>query len=217
MGLHIQVENLNLSFHWNKFSRIIFQNLNLDIEQGSFVSVIGGNGSGKSSLLKLILGLASPDTGTISISGNPVQPGFPQSIKSNHVSYLAQQIEDLFFADTVKEELLYDQIADQKDAQEILLALGVNSLLDRVLDSLSGGERQALALAQFAVQESTLLILDEPSSYLDQARASWLKTYLEQALSRGKTILHVTQYPAEIKWGTHVIDLDDINPNVVQV
>ncbi len=71
-----------------------------------------------------------------------------------------------------------------------------------------------MALAQFMVQQAPLLILDEPSSYLDQGRATLLKNYLLKAQSKGKTILHVTQYPAEISWGTHVIDLDQAIPGV---
>jgi len=217
VGSHIQVINLDLSFNWNSFSRNIFHNLNLEIEQGSFVSVTGGNGSGKSSLLKLILGLIAPEEGQVFVQGKAVLPGYPDAIQTNQLAYLAQQIEDLFLADTVIEELAYSPMPGKQEAQKILEDLGISVLLNRSIESLSGGERQALALAQFVIQDAPLLILDEPSSYLDQSRAAWLKTYLAQAHSEGKTILHVTQYPVELEWGTHIIDLDQEQPEVAKL
>ncbi len=217
MGCHIQVKDLALSYSWASRKKQIFRNLNLCIEVGSFVTVVGSNGCGKSSLIKLILGTVSPNRGEVHIAGKLVQPGYPQAVRNHHIAYLAQQIEDLFFADKVSEELTYDHALSNMEREETLSLLGLEKFLNRSIDSLSGGERQGLALAQFMILSAPLLILDEPSSYLDHERATLLKNYLVQAQGRGKTIIHVTQFPDEIEWGTHVLDLDQADPKVILV
>ncbi len=208
MGCHIQIRDLALSYSWKNYTKSIFEDLNLCIEKGSFVSIVGGNGSGKSSLVKLILGLSAPDRGEVIVDGQTVKPGYPEAIRDHRIAYMAQQIEELFFAETVREELSYAGVSSDEELNQILDGLGLWNFLDRSIESLSGGERQGLALAQFMMHKARLLILDEPSSYLDWDRAEFLRNFLLQVNSSGKTIIHVTQYPAEITWGTHVIDLN---------
>ncbi|NQV43131.1 MAG: ABC transporter ATP-binding protein [Candidatus Marinimicrobia bacterium] len=216
MQCHIQIKNLALTYRWKSFQKTIFEDLNLCIPSGAFVTIFGSNGSGKSSLVKLILGLETPQSGMIHISDEKVNFGYPKALKYNRISYLSQQIEDFFFSETVAEELLYqgNQLSDP-EFREIIQTLGLEMLMDRHVESLSGGERQSLALAQFMTQNTPLLILDEPSSYLDQGKAALLKTFLEKAHQSGKTILHVTQFTSELSWGTHVIDLDNGNGDLV--
>lgn len=210
MQCHIQIKNLALAYRWKSFQKSIFEDLNLCIPTGAFVTIFGSNGSGKSSLVKLILGLETPQTGTVLINTEKVKFGYPEALKKSDVSYLSQQIEDLFFSDTVAEELLYDaNQSHDPEFSEISQALGLEILMDRHIESLSGGERQALALAQFMTKDAPLLILDEPSSYLDQGKAALLRTFLKKAHQSGKTILHITQFASECKWGSHSIDLDN--------
>lgn len=209
MACHIHVKNLALTFRWKEFQKDIFQDLNLCISRGSFVTLIGGNGSGKSSLIKLIIGLVPPQNGEVLVDDIPVRPGYPDAIRKHQIAYLSQQIEDLFFSETVGEELSYQGVALSDDNKRILQQLGLEQFLHRSVESLSGGERQALALAQFMMSEAPLLILDEPSSYLDQERASLLKRYLQEAHHAGKTILHASQFISEVEWGTHVLKLDE--------
>jgi len=215
MECHIRVRELSLSYRWKNYEKSIFNDLNLCIPQGSFTTIIGANGSGKSSLIKLMLGLISPKKGEIMIDGEVVDFGYPRSVREHSIAYLAQRIEELFYADTVLEELSYNQITLNTENRQVFGTLGLDHLLDRVVDSLSGGEKQGLALAQFMMSPATLLLLDEPSSYLDGGRAAILKDYLDQAHKEGKTILHVSQYSAEIGWGTHFIDLSRLLPEVV--
>ncbi len=210
MACHIHIKNLALTFRWKEFQKDIFEDLNLCIPRGSFVTLIGGNGCGKSSLIELILGLVQQQNGEILVNDTPVRAGYPDAIKKHQIAYLSQQIEDLFFSETVGEELSYQgaSLSDDNNVS-ILRQLGLEQFLHRSVESLSGGERQALALAQFMMSPAGLLILDEPSSYLDQDRASLLKSYLQQAHQSGRTILHATQFLSELEWGTHVLKLDE--------
>ena len=217
MVCHLRVAALDLSYSWKSYQRQIFQGLNLCIESGSFVSIIGSNGSGKTSLFKLILGLIAPQSGTIELADMPVVPGQVTAVKAGQLAYLAQHIEELFFADRVRDELNYDQPHQTEKSQQIIQALGLPDLLSRQIATLSGGERQSLALAQFVSSTAPLLILDEPSSYLDAKRCQLLEQFLGAAHAEGRTILHATQYPEELNWGTHYIDLDVLQPVVVPV
>ncbi|MBC8190979.1 MAG: ABC transporter ATP-binding protein [Candidatus Marinimicrobia bacterium] len=216
MKCHIKVNNLALTYRWKSFQKPIFKDLNLCIPAGAFVTLFGSNGSGKSSLVKLILGLETPQSGVILINDERVRFGYPDGLKQNQISYLSQQIEDLFFSETVAEELQYqgDRRADPQ-FQDIIQSLGLETLMDRSVESLSGGEMQSLALAQFMTQDAPLLILDEPSSYLDRGKAALLKAFLVKTHLSGKTILHVTQFSSELEWGTHAIDLDKTNVDLV--
>jgi len=209
MQCHIKVSDLALTFSWNTHRKTIFKDLNLCIPRGSFVTLVGGNGSGKSSLIKLILGLIRPDQGEIMVLDKRVRPGYPEDVRHGQIAYLSQQIEDLFFAETVAEELHYFAGGVPPNSwDDFAHALGLSPLLDRTVESLSGGERQSLALAQFINTSASLLIMDEPSSYLDHAKSTLLQARLKQEHSAGKTILHVSQFETELAWGTHVIDLD---------
>lgn len=218
MKCHIHVKNLALTYRWKSFQKTIFEDLNLCIPPGAFVTIFGSNGSGKSSLVKLILGLETPQSGEILINDSTVRFGYPEALKKHRISYLSQQIEDLFFSETVAEELNYQgHHLPDPDFRNLIQSLGLETLMDRSVESLSGGERQSLALAQFMTQDAPLMILDEPSSYLDQGKAALLKTFLVKAHLSGKTILHVTQFTSELEWGTHVIDLDEANVGLAEL
>jgi len=205
---HIELEGVSLSYHWQSFHKKIITDLSFKVSQGSFVSILGSNGSGKSSLLKLIIGLEKPDAGSIKVSGSPIRYGQPEMIRSGHVAYLSQQVQEMFFSDTVGEELAYNK--QSKSVTKQLVKIDPT----RRISDLSGGERQSLALDIFMNSPAALLILDEPTSYLDYSHAQELQQYLEQSHRNGRTVLHVTQYPGEAIWGTHVLDLDDAQPQV---
>lgn len=210
MTSHIEVADLSLTYHWQNYSKPIFNNLNLQIEQGQFVSVIGGNGSGKSSLFKLILGLTKPDSGQICIAGTPVRYGYPNGVRQGRIAYFAQDIQEMFFSETVGEELAFNRAQQQNSP----VHFEFEPQTQRCITDLSGGERQALGLIEFMTQKADLLLLDEPSSFLDEDHASALKRFLNERHAAGKTIVHVTQYGNEIQWGSHVLDLDQDQPGV---
>jgi len=201
MPAAVKIEGLNLAYHWSDFTRIIFKDVELDLPVGSFATVTGSNGSGKSSLLRLILGLCVPQSGRISIHGNDVTAGSPATLKSLNAAYLPQNPTDLFLGETVRQELLTAVDGNDQRVTRIAADFALTRHLEQPIRHLSGGERQRLGLASFFAQDRQLLFLDEPSSYLDYSSASLLKDALQQASREGATILHVTQYDDEIKWG----------------
>jgi len=154
----------------------IVNHVSFQIKQGECVGIIGPNGAGKSTIVSLISGLEKPTGGEISLSNRP--------ISSWGVKKLAQQMAVLTqdglnpYPISVFDAVLmgcyphlsFFQREGKKDydkVEEVLETVGLTDLKDQMLDTLSGGERQRVAIAKAMVQEPSLLILDEPTTFLD--------------------------------------------------
>ncbi len=159
----ISFDNLSKSYG----SRLLFDNIVFNINPRERIGLIGRNGHGKSTLFKMIVGEESVDSGTISI---------PKNYK---IGYLSQRIE--FSKKTVVEEAIGDEDIDTSKykAEKILIGLGF-SMDDMYKDpySFSGGYQVRLNLAKVLLEEPNLLLLDEPSNYLDLISLRWLKSFL---------------------------------------
>jgi len=152
----ISIENISKSFS----EKPLLGDINLGIDDQDKIGVIGVNGTGKSTLLKLIAGIEEPDSGKI-VRGNSVR-----------IEYLPQNPE--FDPDsTVKDYVTGFEI------ESVLTKLGIEDFGAK-LGSLSGGQRKRVALAQALVNPAELLILDEPTNHLDNEAIDWLEQYLKR-------------------------------------
>ena len=167
----------DLYFSYDKDKSFITK-LNVEIEKGKITTILGPNGSGKSTLLSIFAGLNKPTSGDVSIKGN--------SIKSLKQKDLAKEIATVHQQNTVpsditvKELVSYGRIPHKKyfqgnnesDDEIIEWAIkrtGLQSLKDKAVMSMSGGERQRVFIAMALAQKSEILFLDEPTTYLDLA------------------------------------------------
>ncbi len=165
----INIENLCKSYI---VERTLFDNASFYLEDGEKVGVIGINGTGKSTLLKMIAGLEEPDEGTI--------------IRANHlvIHYLPQNpqfdkgitVLDAVLKGNVTTE---NQWSIESEAKTILNELGLSDY-DTCVDVLSGGQKKRLALAAAILTPADLLILDEPTNHLDNVMSEWLETFLKK-------------------------------------
>lgn len=157
-SLAIQVKNLSFNYGENK----IFNNLNLDIKKGEKILILGGSGSGKSSLMSLIMGYIKPNNGDIKLC------------MKNEDDLLTMVNQDAFiFRGTIVENLFIDNEDEINKATELINKLGLSSIwkekqLDERGRNLSGGERKRLALARGLLRDSSILILDEPLANVDE-------------------------------------------------
>lgn len=164
-----------LSFGYEDKS--ILENVNLSIKKGDFVAITGVNGAGKSTLLKLILGILSPKQGEIEILGEPMK----QFNKWQKVGYLSQQVlkKHQQFPATCEEIVkanLFSQIGflrfptkkHKEKARAALEAVGMAGYEKKLIYQLSGGQQQRVMLAHVLVSEPELIILDEPTTGVDQ-------------------------------------------------
>jgi ATP-binding cassette subfamily C protein len=177
---------------------------------------MGPSGAGKSTMADLILGLLSPDHGTVKIDGNPLSGGFLHRWRQS-VGYVPQ--DTFLFHDTIRANLLWARPdAEEKDLWHVLrlsaadgFVSGAPQGLDAVVGDrggwLSGGERQRIALARALLREPSLLLLDEATTSLDTES----EEYINEAIDRlhGKlTIVMIAHRSAAIRRADRIVVLD---------
>ena len=154
--------------------KVLFDKVVLGVNKGDKIGVIGVNGTGKSTFLKIIAGIEEPDAGEI-VSGRGVT-----------VSYLAQ-VPQFNPGDTIVGYVIKDKNnASEAEAKTILTKLGITDF-DAAINTLSGGQRKRIALARTLVSPAEVLILDEPTNHLDSDMVIWLEDYIKKF--RGELIM----------------------------
>ena len=152
--------------------RLIFDDTDFSINEGDKIGLIGVNGTGKSTLLKLVAGLEEPDAGTI-VRGRNLA-----------IRYLSQnpvfEKGETVLESIIRENNGHDHVWDfESQAKSMLNKLGITNH-NEVVDHLSGGQKKRVALASVLLSTADLLILDEPTNHLDSEMAEWLEEYLKK-------------------------------------
>jgi len=196
----------------------VLHGIDLDIEKGDFVALMGPSGSGKSTLLNLIGGLDSPTAGSIEVDGTRIDTlgsGALSQWRSNHIGFVFQfynLMPTLTAQKNVELPLLLTRLSSAQRRRNAEIALQLVGLADRGKHrpaELSGGQQQRVAIARAIVSDPTLLICDEPTGDLDRQSAEEILGLLQQ-LNRehGKTIVMVTHDPKAAEYATHTLHLD---------
>lgn len=159
--------------------RVAVDEVTLEVREGEWVALIGANGSGKTTMGSALMGFARPAEGTATCFGRPVVFGrIPE--QAVHLGYLFQNVDDMLFCESVRAELDFTRRnrvptgADAPGATEVAELIGLADRLDSHPYALSGGERQRLALGALLTRAPRGLILDEPTTGLDEAHAEAL-------------------------------------------
>ncbi|RXK11835.1 cobalt ABC transporter ATP-binding protein [Halarcobacter mediterraneus] len=162
----------NLSYEIN--GRVLFENLNLDISHKEKIAIVGSNGSGKSSLLKIIAGLIKPNKGKVFLFHEEMTSLKEYKKFRNEIGYLPQDVNDFFLCPTVIEDIMFNLRAKGLSKEEVykkaclmLEQLDILPLQNRNIFDLSGGEQKIVALAAILISEPKILLLDEPTNALD--------------------------------------------------
>ena len=186
----ISIRNLQKSFD----DKVLFDNFNLDIPDGSFVVISGESGSGKSTLLNMIGGIEEPDSGTITVDGFDVTgKGSKRKYYRDVVGFLFQNFA-LLENKTVKENLEMIQKAGRSGVEigEALDKVGLTDVLNKKVYKLSGGEQQRIALARLMIKKCSLILADEPTGSLDKRNSDVVMSVLHDLNLKGKTVVVVT-------------------------
>ena len=166
------VELKNVAFSYN--GEAVLKNINLRVDRDDFIAVIGPNGGGKSTLLKLILGLLEPDTGRVSVMGR--EPGnfssaigyVPQNVNINeNFPITALDVVLMGALEPGKKRGRAEKAKSRQSAMESLDRLHMASHAHKRIGALSGGQRQRVFIARSLITKPTLLLLDEPTASID--------------------------------------------------
>ena len=168
----IDMEKVSFSYSGGK---AVLDSVDFQLRGKQKIGLIGPNGSGKSTLLYLLMGLQKPSAGIIRLFGKPVRTEADFQLTRRRIGLLFQNADDQLFSPTVIEDVAFGPLnlgmrpprARQK-AKETLEKLGLTGFEERITHLLSGGEKKLVALATILVMEPEVLLLDEPTTGLDE-------------------------------------------------
>ncbi|MGL4876192.1 MAG: metal ABC transporter ATP-binding protein [Clostridium sp.] len=192
----------NLSFSYTGKEPFIINNVSLSIEKGSYVSIIGENGSCKSTLLKLMLSLLSPTKGSISINADTI--GYvPQKIDGFNSEFPISVYEVL------KNYCKVLKIKDFSIINKVLRTVDLLKFKDRLIGSLSGGQQQRVFIARALIGNPELIVLDEPSTGVDSKNIEIIYSILKDLNKKdSKTILSVEHnIDIALRCSTHIVQM----------
>ncbi|OZA28768.1 MAG: hemin ABC transporter ATP-binding protein [Hydrogenophilales bacterium 17-64-11] len=168
--------------------RTLVDSLDLALEPGEVLGILGANGAGKSTLLAVLAGLALPARGQVLLDGQPVA-GLPPLTRAQHIGLLPQGDEGGFFGSVADFVALgHYPFGAAPDLAPHLATWELSGLARRPLATLSGGERQRARLAQLAVQAPRIALLDEPLTHLDPAHQARLLGWARGEADAGRSV-----------------------------
>jgi len=174
------------------------KNINLKVAEGAFLGIIGPNGGGKTTLLKVILGLIEPQKGRVKVMGYPLnevvdQIGYVPQISNFDRSFPISVLDVVLMARLGGRVRFFHQYQkeDIKKAEAVLEQLNLLHLKDRQIGKLSGGQLQRVLIARGLTVEPEILLLDEPTANVDASSTSQIYELLKE-LNKDKTIIVVT-------------------------
>lgn len=205
----IKCEQITLSYNKNK----VIENLSFDINEGEYICIIGENGTGKSTLVKAILGLISPTNGKITYDG----------VEHNEIGYISQNspISDNFPASVYeivlsgclnrKSFMPHYSNKDKEKALKYLEKLDLESLLKKNFEQLSGGQKQRVLLARALCATKKIILLDEPTTALDPLATNELYELIYKLNKKdGITVITVSHdIENSVKYADKIINLSD--------
>ena len=225
----LKITNLYKTFHPGTVNaKTALDGLNLELQEGDFVTVIGGNGAGKSTLLNAIAGVWKPDYGKIELDGVDVT-NMPEHKRAKFLGRVFQDpmkgtAPDMEIAENLsiaarrgtKRKLIWGiRKAEREKYKELLatLELGLESRLSSKVGLLSGGQRQAVTLLMATLNQPKLLLLDEHTAALDPKTASKVLHLTDKIVSENKlTTLMITHNMHDaIKYGNRLIMMHEGN------
>jgi energy-coupling factor transporter ATPase len=201
-----------LTFSYPGSEEPALSGISFGLRPGEYVGVVGPNGGGKSTLVRLLNGLLRPDSGSIRVSGH--DPATEPFEVRKHLGVLFQNPENGLVAPFVEDDVAFglenlgvprEEMRDR--VAQAIRAVGLEGYERREPHTLSGGEKQRVALAGLLAVEPEILVLDEPTSMLDAAGRREVLEHLEALRSR-KTVLHVTHHLEELKNADRVLVLN---------
>jgi putative ABC transport system ATP-binding protein len=215
----IEAVSLNKTYKLGSLDVEVLKDINLTIDSGEFVSIMGPSGSGKSTLLYLIGGLDKPTSGSVRIKGSELSDmkDKQQSIMRRRDIGFVFQFYNLIPNLNVEENVMLPVLLDGKKLKdhrnkldEILEVVGLSDRRGHTPRELSGGQQQRVAIARALVNEPDIILADEPIGNLDTKTGMEVMELLQRInREKGKTIVQVTHSKEAADYGNRIINVRD--------
>jgi putative ABC transport system ATP-binding protein len=214
----VEIRDVHKSFQRDTQRIDVFTGITLDVDEGTFLALMGPSGSGKSTLLNLIAGLDKPTKGSVRVAGAEVSamtPGQLASWRARHIGFVFQSfnlLPVLTAYQNVELPLLLTKLSKRERDERVKLALSVVALEDRMDHyprQLSGGQEQRVSIARAIVADPTVILLDEPTGQLDAKSSQEVLALLRRLNDEfRKTIVIVTHDVHAAERATTVLHLE---------
>ncbi len=197
----LQLTNIHKSYRMGNQSLHVLRGIDMEVESGELVSIMGASGSGKSTLLNIIGILDSQDEGSYLLDGrqiSQVSESAAAEIRNRHIGFVFQSFNLLNFknaAENVALPLYYQGVRRKQRntiAMKYLDMVGLAEWAHHLPSEMSGGQRQRVAIARALIAEPSIILADEPTGALDSSTSGEVMEILRDLNSQGKTIVIVT-------------------------
>ena len=214
------IEISNLAKHYVSGEETVeaLRGIDLSIEKGEFVTIMGQSGSGKSTLLSVLGGMNHPTTGEVEMAGVKLYslPGEKLAdFRAENLGFVFQSFHLIPYLTALENVMLPLAIARMSSrakrtrAKEALDRVGLATKADRLPNQLSGGEQERVAIARAIVNEPHILLADEPTGNLDSKNSEEMMALFRQLNGAGQTVIMVTHNPENCRYADRTIQLRD--------
>ena len=215
---YIEAINVRKEFGENNSKIVAVDSIDLSIEQGEFISIMGESGSGKSTLLSMLGGLLSPTSGFIKIEGIDIY-----SLKRNKLAdfrrefmgFIFQSFQLVPYLNVIENVQLPLAVTHHSEKEKKKLALsaleriGLKDKCFRLPSQISGGEQERVAIARAVVNDPPILFADEPTGNLDSRNSAGVMNLLMKLNSEGQTIVMVTHSRTNAEYAHRIVEVAD--------
>ncbi len=198
------IELNNITFRYDDGEAAVLKDISMSVEEGSFVIIEGDNGTGKTTLFRILTGLSFPEKGEFSFDGIKITKEYMKDSANSKrfhkiVGFLFQSPDVMLFNPRVYDEVAFGPrqmgLSDEEveaRVNDCVEVFNLKDLTDKAPYHLSGGQKKRVALASIMALNPDVLILDEPFAGLDKKTQVWLTEFLKELKMAGKTILVAT-------------------------
>ncbi len=214
----IEIKKLNKTYESGEERITALCDVDLNIERGEFISVMGPSGSGKSTLLTILGGLNHPTKGDVVVDDIPIYKLSLEKLadfRREYLGFIFQSFQLIPYLTVSENVMLPLSITERtsreqaKMAEEILEKIGLAGKAKRLPDQLSGGEQERVAIARALVNSPPILMADEPTGNLDSKTGNEIMALFKSLNKEGQTIVMVTHNPENASFSTRTVSLKD--------
>lgn len=216
---HLEVRNMTKTYDEGSSTITALNNVSMEVDAGEIVAIIGPSGSGKSTLLSAVGALLQPSSGSVIVNGKKIETLKEKELakfRLNEIGFILQTSNLIPYLNVLDQLLLVKKMAgkvsstDQQFAKQLLADLGLEKKLKKFPNELSGGERQRVAIARAFMNDSSVILADEPTASLDSKRAfEVVQLISNEVKKRKKAAIMVTHDERMLTYCDRVYRMED--------